>query len=410
MKLLLLYDDVSGRPRARVLRGKNSVGRDARTTGIALDDVSVASHHATIDADASPPVVSRVSAEAAVFVNGLLVKAAPLAHGDVVRFGNVEATVADAARWAEVAAEPSRSVLRAPAPAPRTSSKATEPVEIARFPFLRVAAITAVLLAAALGVYSARNVKWRAPLAPNDVPPGIRDLPGQSLTGGSSLTPVPVSAVPPRENESTIPGTRNGTPSAHAENALGTAIRSVVSISGEVRVGGQRGMILGTGFFVSGSGLILTNAHVMDHEGRYWARTHDGRHLDLMDRERDRTLDLGLLAAIGNGPFPVLPFGQAKDMTYGDQVWAIGSPLSDELGFTVTRGVVSSPLRVFNGRSFLQHDAAINPGNSGGPLVDAAGHLVGVNTWKVAGEAQGLGFAIPVEVVEGVLKTWKVRR
>jgi S1-C subfamily serine protease len=409
MKLLLLYEDDSGRPRARVLRGTMAVGRDARTTGIVFDDASIARFHATIDAEVSPPVVSRVSAEAATFVNGLLLKKAPLVHGDVVRFGNVEATVVGVARWAEVAAESRRSVLRAPAPATPTPSKASEPAAKTRFPYLRVAAVTA-LFAAAFGIYSARNVKWRAPLDPNDAPPGIRDLPGQPPTAGGSVTPVPVSAVPPPRKEPHVPGTRGRTPSARAENALGTAIRSVVSITGRVQVDGRRGMVLGTGFFVSETGLILTNAHVMDHEGRYWARTHDGRELDLMDRERDRTLDLGLLAAIGEGPFPVLPFGQAKDMNYGDQVWAIGSPLSDELGFSVTRGVVSSPLRVFNGRSFLQHDAAINPGNSGGPLVDELGHLVGVNTWKVSGEAQGLGFAIPVEVVEGVLKTWKVRR
>jgi S1-C subfamily serine protease len=147
----------------------------------------------------------------------------------------------------------------------------------------------------------------------------------------------------------------------------------------------------------------------MDHEGTYLARTHDGRYFNLTERERSREVDLGVFAAAGEGPFPALAFGNAKGMNYGDQVWAIGSPLSPELGFSVTRGVVSSPLRLMKGHAFLQHDAAINPGNSGGPLLDMAGRLVGVNTWKVAGQTQGLGFAIPVEVVEELLKTWKLR-
>jgi S1-C subfamily serine protease len=415
MSLLLLYDDASDRPRARVLRGTMAVGRDARSTGIVLEDASIASLHATIDADGSSSVVSRVSADAAIFVNELLVKTAPLAHGDIVRFGDVEANVVDAGRWTEVAAVPRRSVLRPGAPQAPAPAKAPEPAAGTRFPFLRVAAVTAVLFVAAFGIYSARNVKWHAPLDPESArlaerrARGLRALIGPSLTADAQVTPVSVSPAPLPRNASFLSGLPPNTPSARAENALGAAVRSVVSITGDVRVDGQRGTILGSGFFVSETGLILTNAHVMDHEGRYRARTHDGRSLDLMDRERDRSLDLGLLAAIGEGPFPALLFGKAKDMTYGDQVWAIGSPLSPELGFSVTRGVVSSPLRIFNGRSFIQHDAAINPGNSGGPLVDAAGRLVGVNTWKVAGEAQGLGFAIPVEVVEGVLKAWKVR-
>lgn len=414
MSLLLLYDDASGRRRARILRGTTAVGRDAGTTGIVLDHVSLAGLHATIDADASPPVVSRASADAATFVNGLLVKKAPLSHGDVVRFGGFEATVVDASRWAEVAAEPRRSALHAPVPAP-PASRAPEPAAGTHFPFLRVAAVTAALFAAAYGIHFARTVKWRAPLDPGDTrlaearAQGIRALLGQTPTADARVTPVPVSPVPADRKASSAPETHPGTPSAPAENPLVIAVRSVVSITGDVRVEGQRGRILGSGFFVSETGLILTNAHVMDHEGQYSGRTHDGRHLVLMDRERDRTLDLGLFAAMGKGPFPVLPFGSANDLTYGDQVWSIGSPLSPELGFSVTRGVVSSPLRKLKGRAFLQHDAAINPGNSGGPVVNTAGRLVGVNTWKIAGEAQGLGFAIPVEVVEEVLRTWKVR-
>ncbi len=130
------------------------------------------------------------------------------------------------------------------------------------------------------------------------------------------------------------------------ENPLDTALRSVVSITGNVKIDGQNAQILGSGFFVTKTGLILTNAHVMDREGTYLGQDvrrpvpHPG------GPRRSRDLDIGLLAAMGEGPFPALAFGHATGLKYGEQVWAIGSPLSPELGFTVTRGVVSSPLRL----------------------------------------------------------------
>jgi len=405
MSLLLLYEDSSGRPRARALRGTIAVGRNPESTGIVLEHDSVAGQHAIVDAGAAPPLVSTVSPEAALFVNGCLVKRSPLRHGDVVRFGEIEAIVAEGGRWAEAAGLRRHPVPGTPATGSRAPSKAVEETPGAPFPFLRVAAVTVLLFSGAFGIYFAWNVKWRAKLDEKDVGVERRAQAIRALfapTPTAAPTAVPASTAAPAQN--------TPTPS---ENPLTAALRSVVSITGDVRIEGQRGTILGSGFFVSETGLILTNAHVMDHEGRYSAKTHDGRYLDLMDRERDRKLDLGLLAAMGKGPFPALPFGHAKDMSVGDQVFALGSPLSPELGFSVTRGIVSSPLRVFQGfegRSFLQHDAAINPGNSGGPLVDSAGRLVGVNTWKIVGEGtQGLGFAIPVEVVEGVLRDWKVR-
>lgn len=231
-------------------------------------------------------------------------------------------------------------------------------------------------------------------------------------TARSALGPTPVAAsatrpTPTRPERREAAAEPSPTP---FESAVSRAVRSVVTITGVVRTRGSEGRVLGSGFFVTDTGIIVTNAHVMDFEGVFVARTHDGRTLNLQERERDRSLDLGLLGAIGDGPFPPLAFGNAKLLTYGDQVWAIGSPLSSQLGFTMTRGIVSNPLRSWDGHSFLQHDAAINPGNSGGPLIDGAGRLVGVNTWKISGQAQGLGFAIPVEVVEEVLRTWRVRR
>lgn len=413
MSLVLLWVDSSGKPRVRVLRGSIRVGR-SMDADVRLDDPSVATLHATIDAGASPPVVTAIGP---LWVNEMPVRSLNLHEGDVIRFGNVEATISDAAHEAtgpDFAVAP-RPIRPAQAPAPR---RVETPAAREAFPLLRVAAVTLAIFGAAWAIYSARNVKWRAPLDPEDA-----KLAGRRASGIKSLfkpnEPKPTSprstgvgasrpAAPSPSPAAPVPAT-TAIP-ATLENPLNVALRSVVSITGSVGIGDRSSEVIGSGFFVSNTGMIITNAHVMEHRGAYWGRTYDGRRLNLSDRERSRETDLGLFAAMGDGPFPALPFGSAKGLNYGDQVWAIGSPLAKELDFSVTRGIVSSPLRLFSGHAYLQHDAAINPGNSGGPLVDSRGRLVGVNTWKMSGNAQGLGFAIPVEVVDDLLKIWKVQR
>jgi len=415
MSLVLLWVDASGKPRVRVLRGSIRIGRSMEAE-VRLTDPSVAPLHATIDAGVSPPVVTAI---APLLVNEMPTRFQNLHEGDVLRFGKIEVTVSDAANEATDEAYPGvpRTLHRGPPPpTPPNAAAATT-----SFPFLRVAAVTLVIFGAAWAINSARYVKWRSPLDPQDAQLAERRARGLNKLLGRTM-PDPVGTAPPTTPAAPVASAAKGpsavptvspepaiSPAAPGENPLDVALRSVVSITGNVRIEGQRTQVLGSGFFVTTTGLIMTNAHVMDHEGTYLARTHDGRSLNLTDRERSREMDLGVLAVVGEGPFPALAFGHAKGMNYGDQVWAIGSPLSPELGFSVTRGVVSSPLRLMKGHAFLQHDAAINPGNSGGPLVDSAGRLVGVNTWKVTGAAQGLGFAIPVEVVEEVLKLWKMR-
>ena len=85
----------------------------------------------------------------------------------------------------------------------------------------------------------------------------------------------------------------------------------------------------------------------------------------------------------------------------GTEIWAIGNPVAEELARSVTRGVASGN-RTIRGRSFLQTDAAVNPGNSGGPLLDASGNVIGINT-AVAGDSQGIGFAIPINIARPLL-------
>jgi len=106
---------------------------------------------------------------------------------------------------------------------------------------------------------------------------------------------------------------------------------------------------------------------------------------------------------------PSLPIGSSADLRVGQKVFAIGNPFG--LDWTLTTGIVSALDRSLSGerdvviRGLVQTDAAINPGNSGGPLLDSAGRLIGVNTaiYSPSGASAGVGFAVPVDVVNRVV-------
>ncbi len=122
---------------------------------------------------------------------------------------------------------------------------------------------------------------------------------------------------------------------------------------------------------------------------------------------RDPRTDLAVLRLKGGGNFPTLEMGDSDALEVGDFVIAIGDPFG--VGQTVTQGIVSALARTQVGISdygfFIQTDAAINPGNSGGALVDIDGRLVGINSmiFSRSGGSMGLGFAIPVNMVKGVV-------
>ncbi len=112
--------------------------------------------------------------------------------------------------------------------------------------------------------------------------------------------------------------------------------------------------------------------------------------------------------------FPAIEFGNSDELQVGDVVLAIGNPFG--VGQTVTHGIVSALARTQVGitdyQFFIQTDAAINPGNSGGALVDLAGRLVGINTaiFSRSGGSQGIGFAIPANMVQVVVASAQERR
>jgi serine peptidase DegS len=163
---------------------------------------------------------------------------------------------------------------------------------------------------------------------------------------------------------------------------------------------------LGSGVIVDESGHIVTNHHVIANADSIRVQLADGRVADAKIVGRDPDTDLAVLK-IDITPLPVAAFGRSDLLKVGDVVLAIGNPVG--LSQTVTHGIVSATSRQQLGiaplEDFIQTDAAINFGNSGGALVDATGALVGINTAIVAKNigVEGIGFAIPVNMVRGVL-------
>ena len=169
----------------------------------------------------------------------------------------------------------------------------------------------------------------------------------------------------------------------------------------------QRATSLGSGVIVSASGLVLTNAHVVDGADEIEVALHDGRRLLAKVVGNDPDTDLAVLRVTAEN-LPTITFGSSDTLRVGDVVLAIGNPFN--LGHTVTAGIVSalgrSGLGINTFENFIQTDAAINPGNSGGALIDASGNLVGINTviFSRAGGSIGIGFAIPVSTAKTVLE------
>jgi Do/DeqQ family serine protease len=169
---------------------------------------------------------------------------------------------------------------------------------------------------------------------------------------------------------------------------------------------------LGSGVIVDASGLIVTNVHVIDGADEVKVALADKREFEAEIVLKDKRSDLAVLRVKeARERFPVLEFANSDALLVGDVVLAIGDPFG--VGQTVTHGIVSALARTQVGitdyQFFIQTDAAINPGNSGGALVDLSGRLVGINTaiFSRSGGSQGIGFAIPANMVRVVVSSAK---
>ncbi|MCR9215250.1 MAG: Do family serine endopeptidase [Proteobacteria bacterium] len=165
---------------------------------------------------------------------------------------------------------------------------------------------------------------------------------------------------------------------------------------------------LGSGVIVDGSGIIVTNFHVVGDADEITVALQDRREFDAKLIVEDERTDLAILKIDVEGePLPFLEFTDSDTLEIGDLVVAIGNPFG--VGQTVTSGIVSALDRsaaVSNDiQSFIQTDAAINPGNSGGALLTMDGKLAGINSaiFSKSGGSLGIGFAIPANMVKAVL-------
>jgi len=203
---------------------------------------------------------------------------------------------------------------------------------------------------------------------------------------------------------------------ARVEPAVVTVHTDLVGENATGQPVAERGT--GTGFVVRSDGLIATNDHVVAGGQDITVTLSDGRTVPAQVVGQDAGADLAVLQVPAQN-LPVAPLGSSADLKVGDPVVAIGDALALPGGPTVTEGIVSAldrTIQTNDGAALdhvLQTDAAINPGNSGGPLVDATGHVVGINTAiATAGSSQGnigVGFAIPIGTAMRVADSIRVR-
>jgi S1-C subfamily serine protease len=161
----------------------------------------------------------------------------------------------------------------------------------------------------------------------------------------------------------------------------------------------------GSGFIIDSSGIIVTNAHVVDRADSVRVTLKDGRTFSGEVRGSDEVTDLAVVKIEGDN-LPVSRLGDSDQVQVGDWAIAVGNPLG--LDNTVTLGIVSTLNRssalvgIPDKRlEFIQTDAAINPGNSGGPLLNARGEVIGINT-AIRANATGIGFAIPINLAKDI--------
>ena len=172
---------------------------------------------------------------------------------------------------------------------------------------------------------------------------------------------------------------------------------------------------LGTGLIVTESGYILSNEHVTG--GKYstcYITLENGKKYDGKVVWSDTDLDLSITKIDAKG-LKYITLGDSSNIKVGESVYAIGNPIGFEFRRTVTSGIISAKNRSIkleenNNISYMsdliQTDATINPGNSGGPLIYPNGEVIGINTVKIS-SAEGIGFAIPINVVKGVIESFK---
>lgn len=186
------------------------------------------------------------------------------------------------------------------------------------------------------------------------------------------------------------------------------AVVTIVTVIPDPVYDGEERHFIGTGFILNRYGMIATNEHVIGGASSISVILADGREYEARKINSDRDSDLAILQIDGEGELPgVVVMGDSDEITVGEPVVAIGSPVSRNFAGTVTSGIISGKDReVYIGDlviGYLQTDAAINEGNSGGPLFNSRGEVIGINTAKMSENIQGIGLSIPINLLKDKL-------
>jgi serine protease Do len=201
-----------------------------------------------------------------------------------------------------------------------------------------------------------------------------------------------------------LPGFVPPTSLAPLIRAVEAGVVNINTVNATGRFGAE-GRSRGSGFVLTPDGLVVTNNHVVAGARQIAVRLSDSREFPAEVVGRDASTDVALLRLKGVGPepLPAVYLGDSDRLEVGDWVVAIGNPFG--LDHSVAHGMISAKERVLGVDvfdDFIQTDALINPGNSGGPLFNMRGEVVGVNT-AIIKEGQGIGFAVPINLVKDLL-------
>ena len=189
---------------------------------------------------------------------------------------------------------------------------------------------------------------------------------------------------------------------------LKNAGTSIFSNSTESQLG------LGTGVIVTENGYILSNEHVTGSKySKCYVTLENGNNYNGTVVWSDSNIDLSIVKIEANN-LKYVTFADSDNIKIGETVYAIGNPIGFEFRRTVTSGIISAKNRTIKLEEdtvsymtdLIQTDATINPGNSGGPLIYPNGQVIGINTVKIS-SAEGIGFAIPINIVKPIIKSYQ---
>src|SRR5271170_4094958 len=278
---------------------------------------------------------------------------------------------------------------------------------------LAIAAVTVWLApgisrTAQAGSVSSSAVAASAPMSPAPVPLGTAPN-YRAIVAQNRDAVVGIITAGEMKVSSDQPSGGNPYGNDDGDNPLSQFFRQMPRQQGHVPMHAQ-----GSGFIVTSDGIVLTNAHVVDGAKEVTVKLIDHREFKAKVLGSDKASDIAVLKIEAHS-LPFVRIGNSDQLGVGDYVLAIGAPFG--LEETATAGIVSATGRSLPGDGavpFIQTDAAVNPGNSGGPLFDSSGAVVGINSqiYTNSGGYQGVSFAIPINLAEGVeqqiVKTGKV--